>query len=199
MELEVRMRVSAEFFLRVLTWFSKAYAHVNTVVTDDFFYTVKGQAVRTSRTIAPHPTLSHVIKTRLASEDVTVEPSAGQESLKKGIDYCDLRVSLNEEKGVPCTLPVGVDADLIRRKERTTFMFHKFWKLDATKVYSGSTLAQVEHKQQHGECEYELELECVDLETMLSEKTDDYIAEDAMLKSTALFSFGSFVSSRGGK
>lgn len=191
------MRVSAEFFYRVLSWFKQAYAQAPTVLTDDFFYTVKGLAVRTSRTIAPQLSLTHVIKTRLASEDVTVEPSA--ESLRKGVDYCDLRVSLNEEKCVQFTLPTGVDAEFIRRKERTTFEFHRFWKLDATKVFSGHTLAQVEHKQQQGECEYELELECTDLATMLSEKTDEYIAEDAMLKSTALFSFGSFVSSRGGK
>ena len=195
LELEVRMKVSADFFYRVLQWFNKAYAQTPTVLSDDFFYTVKGDTVRTSRTLEPpHMVVKHVIKTRLASEDVSI--STGEEDLKPGVDYCDLRVSLNEEKSATCTLPVGVDADFIRRKERTTFGFHRFWKLDATKTFTGNTLDQVEQKQQRGECEYELEMECVDLAAMLSEKTDEYIAEDAMLKSTALFNSGSYVSSR---
>ena len=197
LELEVRMKVSADFFYRVLQWFSKAFTGVNTMLSDDFFYTVKGESVRTSRTLEPNVVLTHVIKTRLASEDVSIFTASSD--LKKDVDYCDLRVSLNEEKSVAFTLPVGINADFIRRKERTTFKFHRFWQLDATKIFTGNTLEQVELKQRNGECEYELEIECLDLADMLSEKTDEYIAEDAMLKSTALFNFGSYVSSRGCK
>lgn len=193
LELEVRMKVSADFFYRVLQWFNKAFTSVVTVQSDDFFYTVKGESVRTTRTLEPNVVLTHVIKTRLASEDVSISTTS---DLKKNVDYCDLRVSLNEEKSITFTLPVGVHADFIRRKERTTFNFHRFWKLDATKIFTGNTLEQVELKQRGGECEYELEIECLDLAAMLSEKTDEYIAEDAMLKSTALFNFGAYVSSR---
>jgi mRNA capping enzyme, beta chain len=196
-ELEVRMKVSAEFFIRVVDWFNAAFPQTLYEWSDDFFYTLKGgMVVRTTRTTVPGISLVHVHKTRLASEDVAISDATA--TLIKDIDYCDLRVSLNDEKCIPTVSVGGVVADFIRRKQRSTYAFHKFWKLDVTKSYSGKTLEQVELKQQRGECEYELEIECVDLKIMLAEKTDEYIAEDAMLKSTALFTRGSFVASRKG-
>ncbi len=192
------MKVTADFFERVIQWFQKAHPDTCTACSDDFFYNVKGISVRTSRmTSSPEICLQHIQKVCLAAEDVSIAPV--ESHLVKGADYCDVRVALNEEKSIPFNLPVGVAVQFIRRKERASFEFHKFWRLDATKSYSGKTLEEVEHKQQRGECEYELEIECTDLDAMLSEKTDEYIAEDAMLKSTALFKPGSFVAVRGGK
>ncbi len=194
------MKVTVDFFQRVTQWFHQAHPGTSTVCSDDFFYNVKGVSVRTSRTTTPHEVcLQHVQKVCLAAEDVSIAPVYGEGEHVKGTDFCDVRVALNEEKSAPSNLPFGVDVQFIRRKERASFEFHKFWRLDATKSYSGKTLEEVELKQQRGECAYELEIECTDLNAMLSEKTDEYIAEDAMLKSTALFRSGSFVAVRGGK
>jgi hypothetical protein len=208
-EFEVRMKVSCAFFERVCAWFN---AHCSTSpahLSDDVFYTVTLRGaettVRASRTVARGEDgqdvlqVSTVEKIRLADQAVRVTPESwgsqqqyrGGHHVQKGVDYCDMRVTLSRETlegQEPKHAGVGMrPMTFMRRKVRQSFAFHKWWRLDATVVYTGNTLQELEEAQRHGVCEYELEIECIDLPAMLSEKTDAYVAQDAMLKCVALF------------
>jgi hypothetical protein len=208
LELEVRMKVGASFFVRVLEWFKTHCSHQATSqLSDDVFYTHAGKTIRSSRRAVGGGgaerdmlVVSTVEKTRMGDEMVKVTPLDGWASGEEDT-YCqNLRMTLNVERateqsssssssssaaaaGEQCGAPLT----LVRRKERHSFAFHKWWRLDATVVHTGKTLHDLEERQRAGECEYELEIECVNLPAMLAEKSDAYIAQDAMLKCAALF------------
>lgn len=172
-ELEVRLHnVSEPFFNRVAGYIEEKGGG-KWECTDDFF---SDCGVRTTRNCTTGD-MVHVRKTRLAQQDV--------QALGTG-EICPLRMSLCLEEPV-AEVPFAVTLTMVRRKLRRSFIL-KNWRVDITRVWSAPTLAEVQRKHVlEKPTSYEIEVESLDLAALLREKTDAYIAHDALLKATALF------------
>ena len=177
MELEVRLRdVSEPFFNRVAAYMADVKGAVcasEWQCADDFMST---DGLRTTRHCTTGVT-THMRKTRLAHQDLAAHGTG---------EVCSLRMSLALEEPV-IEVPYAVTLTIVRRKLRRSLLL-KNWRLDITKVWTGDTLAEVQRKhvlEKPGS--YEIEVESLNLPSMLQNKTDAHIAHDALLKAVALF------------
>jgi hypothetical protein len=172
--------------------------------TDDF---ASPDGLRSSRTCETGGFV-HVRKRRLAYQDLHAVATAAAAAAAPppppppgaaaaavtpppdvtGVEICPLRVSLSTEQPVQASeLPFAVTLTTVRRKVRRSLRL-AHWRVDITKVWSGGTLAAVQHAfVSQPPTSYEIEVEALDLASLLREKTDEYIVHDALLKSVALF------------
>lgn len=126
------------------------------VHTQDFFYDVGGQEVRTTAYYDPEQMLkqklprSHVIKTRIQTRDFIA--SGGQ---------FDVRVSLSAEADMPTQhLPAAVQPKRVRTKLRRKFV-KGHWSFELTKVWQASNGIEADRACQTSPPRFEIELELI--------------------------------------
>lgn len=85
-------------------------------------------------------------------------------------------------------LPDQVTTDLVRIKQRESFLFHSYqeehsWRYDMTISWSGSCRTEAENNQRMGNSCYEIEIEYVPVESKLIQRQDEHEKYDRENKS----------------
>lgn len=121
--------------------------------------------------------------------------------LKHAVQKCDLetdeaifgdvRVCLSVEEPIDdSTVPDKVDPLFIRRKLRKRFFYasagnmQPTWSFDMTIVNEGKTMAEIEDQLEKHERQYEIECECIDIWSIISDGCHDciYVIVSLLLK-----------------
>lgn len=97
-------------------------------------------------------------------------------------DAClSIRLSLKTEREIK-NPPTSVNPYLVRIKQRKRFITdNKIWAFDFSMTWTGESKSSAEFSQMNDDAIYEIECECID-PTVLSYKSDDYIAGSILLK-----------------
>ena len=133
---------------------------------------------------------THMCKQGRDKQDFRYLPNVitGFQSSHPGLD---VRVSLNFEEKVPVdSIPSRTQPKFVRIKDRKSFIYQPdhaktpIWSIDFTESWNGNTRTEAEMKQKSGQTVYEIEVECLDPFTYMTDSKRDvyYLATSLMLK-----------------
>ena len=175
--------------------------------THDYYYELpphpedlRGQAVLVRTTVdfrkeknqEAQIVTEHICKQPRDKQDFRFVPGGGNAlNTLATVPGMDVRVSLNFEEAVPAdSIPTRIKPKFVRIKNRKSFIYqpahaqNPIWSVDFTKSWSAPTRSDAEMKQRERETINEIEVECLDPYSYMSDPKRDqfYLATSLMLK-----------------